>query len=199
MSNQVDSEAHFGARAKECGIADALLARLRANGIVTMGMLAFAVFRPGADFDEQTFNLWARDINRGVAPTMAEMAALRRLHFESEVILTSTLRASVEQSDSSTPKSLPVAERTLRLQQLRARLAGVNIQGANEPSQTLLDECCHQHETQTRKHIEASRCTSRESEIQVGRWTSASSLTLEACLSKRAKQCPTRLSARRIN
>ena len=49
-------------------------------------------------------------------PTLGAVAAVRRLHFEAEIVVTATLRSSVEQpSDSSTPKPLPHAERTARM------------------------------------------------------------------------------------
>ena len=169
MANQVNSEAHFRARALEYGLHEDILAALLAQNIKTMGALAFAIFRPGQDFDDNTFNNWARDLNNGVLPPMGSMSALRRLHFESEVILTSTLRASVESVDSSEPKSLPFAERATRMQQLRTRLTGISIHGQGEPSHSLVEEMCHQYESRCLKHVEASRCTSRENEIQAGK------------------------------
>ena len=169
MSNLVNSEAHFAARAREYGIPDDFLRRLDTNGIATIGGLAFAISRPGTDLDERTFTDWVRDLNLGVMPPMGVVSAIRRLHFESEVILTSSLRASVESSDSSTPKPLPITEKNVRMAQVRRRLAGLNIEGAGEPSQTLIEECCYQHETRVLKHIEAARCTSRENELQAGK------------------------------
>eukprot|EP00435_Cladocopium_sp_Y103_P026152 s3258_g6.t1 len=123
MSGIQDSEAHFAARAAEYGVPP--VARLKAQGISTLGHLAFAVFRPGADFIEREFDQWATDVNLG------------------------------------TPKAVPFAEKAARLQQLRERFQGLNIQGAGEPSSS-------QFETRVLKHIEAQRCTSREVEIQSG-------------------------------
>ena len=103
MTNQVSSEAHFRARALEYGLPDQWVDLLNANGIKTMGNMAFAISRPGAEFDESQFNDWSRDLNNGQMPTMGIMSGLRRLRFESEIVLTATLRASVETPDTTTP------------------------------------------------------------------------------------------------
>ena len=169
MSNIQDSEAHFASRALEYGLHAAFLNRLKDQGISTLGHLAFAVFRPGAEFEEKAFNDWATDVNEGVPLAMGAAAALRRLHFESEVVLTSTIRASVETPETGTPKPVPFAEKAARLDELRARFTGLNIHGAGEPSHALLDEACAQFETRVLRYIEPQKCTSRELEITSGR------------------------------
>ena len=169
MSNQVSSSAHFRARAAEYEIPEQMVDLLDRNHIRTMGNMAFAFSRPGAEFNEAEFTNWIRDLNGGNLPAMGIVAALRRLHFESEIILTASLRASVEAPESSTPKALPFAERSERLQQLRQRLTGLNIEGAGEPSHSLLDEVCAQYEQRTLKYLEPARCTSRENEVLTGK------------------------------
>ena len=139
MSGVQDSEAHFSARAAEYGLPLDFTNRLKTQGISTLGHLV----RPGTEFEERAFNDWATDINGGVPLAMGAAAALRRLHFESEVVLTSTIRASVEAPDTGAPKAIPFAEKTARMDELRDRF----IQGAGEPSHTLLDEVCSQFET----------------------------------------------------
>eukprot|EP00971_Amphidinium_carterae_P118852 2354380-Amphidinium_carterae.3 len=42
---------------------------------------------------------------------------------------------------------LPQAERETRLKQVRAMLRGLRIRGLMEPSETLIDACCHMMET----------------------------------------------------
>lgn len=190
MANPTDSAAHFDERARAYQLPEQLLTELKNNGIQTLGHLAFAIFRPGADFDEQAFNQWARDLNQGVAPTMGALAALRRLHFESEVVLTAALKASVESSEPSAPKPIPVAERSARLDALRARLVGVNIHGAGEPSHALIDEACHQFETRTLQYIEPARCTSRELEVSSGKTDKKLKLDATSLTIKEAKTVP---------
>lgn len=165
MSNQCDSEAHFEARAREYGVGLPLRNALTRNGIRTLAHLAFAIGRPGADVPEAQFDTWANTLNGGVQPAMGEMAALRRLHFESEVVVTASLKAAVEAPDDSVVKPIPFAERTTRMNDLRARLGGVAITGQNEPSHHLLDECCQQFEKRTLMYVEPCKCTCRESEV----------------------------------
>lgn len=169
MAGLVDSEAHFESRAVEYGVPAAFLQALRREGISTIGHLAFAVFRPGAEFNEREFDTWAQGINNNVPLTMGAAAAVRRLHYECEVIMTSTIRSTVETLDTSTPKAIPFAEKAARMDQIRTRLQGLNIFGAGEPSHALLDECAHQFETRVLKYLEPARCTSRENDITAGR------------------------------
>lgn len=138
MASQLDSEAHFTQRAEEYGIPNALLANLRNNGVTTMGQLAFAILRPGSEYDEATFDNWVRTINQGAAPTLAAMTGLRRLHFESEVILTSRLKAQVESPDPSGPRPIPFAERAARMNVVRNRLTGLYIYGQKGSHHRLL-------------------------------------------------------------
>ena len=125
MSGIQDSEAHFVARATEYGLPWSFLDRLKAQGVSTLGHLAFALFRPGSEFEERAFNDWAADIKNGVPLPMGAAAALRRLHVESEVVLTSTIRASVESPDPGTPKTVPFAEKAARMDELRGALSGL--------------------------------------------------------------------------
>ena len=169
MAGIQDSEAHFAARAAEYGLPNAFLARLKDQGVTTLGHLAFAVFRPGTEFEERAFNEWATDVNNGVPLAMGAAAALRRLHFESEVVLTSTIRASVEAPDAGTPRPVPFAEKTAKMDEMRGRFTGLNIHGTGEPSHALLDEVCSQYESRILRYVEPQKCTSRELEITTGR------------------------------
>eukprot|EP00435_Cladocopium_sp_Y103_P063137 s464_g24.t1 len=135
-----------------------------------MAHLAFSICRPGQDFEETKFDQWVTTVNGGVAPTVGALAALRRLHFEAEIVVTSTLKASVEQPQESTaPRPLPQAERNARMKQLKQQFTGLSLEGMNEPSQALIDECCHQNESRVLRYVEPAKCNSRESEVSAGR------------------------------
>ena len=190
MAGIVDSEAHFEARANEYGVPANFLQALRREGITTVGHLAFAVFRPGAEFNEREFDNWAQGVNNNVPLTMGAAAAVRRLHYECEVIMTSTIRSTVETPDSSTPKAIPFAEKTARMEQIRLRLQGLNITGVGEPSHSLLDECAHQFETRVLKYLEPARCTSRENEITSGRTDKKLKLDAGSLSIKESKSVP---------
>ena len=166
MANLQDSKAHFRARAAEYGVPDPFVQSLVTNGISTMAHLAFAIGRPGQEITDADFDTFITAVH-GAALTIGGAAAMRRLHFEAEIILTASLKASIEQpaSDSSTPRPTPIAERSARMTQLKTELAGVLIEGIGEPSHALVDECNHQYETRTLRYIEPSRCHSRETEV----------------------------------
>ena len=138
MAGVQDSEAHFASRAAEYGVPPEFVGRLKAEGISTLAHLAFAIFRPGTEFEERAFTDWATDRNNGIPLTMGAAAALRRLHFESEVVMTATIRASVETPDPGIPKAIPFAEKAARLDVLRTRFNGLHIHGVGEPSHAFI-------------------------------------------------------------
>ena len=118
MASLPDSAAYFNSRAAEYQVPSELVEALNAAGIRTMAHMAFSIARPGQEFDEEKFDEWLRNVNGGIMPTLGAVAEVRRLHFEAEIVLTATLRSSVEQpGDSSTPKPLPHAERLAQMQQ----------------------------------------------------------------------------------
>ena len=169
MASLQDSEAHFRQRAKEAGVDDAFVTALSNNQIHTLAHLAFAIGRPGQEISDNDFDAWVQLV-AGAPQTMGQSAAIRRLHFEAEVIITATLKAAVEQpSDLSQPKQVPLAERNARMTQVKARLNGVTIEGANEPAHQLIDECVFQYETRQLRYVEPGKCHSREVEISSGR------------------------------
>ena len=167
MASIQDSKAHFKARAEEYGLDGATISLLDGHGISTLSHLAFAISRPGQEVDEQKFNDWVLALNGGTPLSMGLTAGLRRLHFEAEIILTSVLKASIEEpvGETAAPKSTPVAERNARLRQMRGDLPGILIEGEGEPSHLLVDECVHQHETKLLRYIEPAKCHSRDSEV----------------------------------
>lgn len=71
--------------------------------------------------------------------------------------------------ESSTPKPLPHAERSARLQQLKTQFPGLKLTGANEPAQALLDECVFQFEHRLLRYVAPATCNSRETEVMAGR------------------------------
>ena len=190
MANPLQSKPHFRERAREYGVSERLIDELKDQGVESMGQLAFAIFRPGAEFDEQAFNQWAVQLNSGMRPTMGELAGLRRLHFESEVVATASLKASIEATDPGAPKPIPVAERSARLNEQRARLGGVSISGMGEPSHTLVDEICNQFETRVLRYVEPSRCTSRETEVTTGKSDKKLKLDTNTLTIKESKSVP---------
>ena len=65
---------------------------------------------------------------------MADMSTLKRLVFEGQTMLLAQLRDQVVNPDAASTRKLPAVERSTKMQNLKARLAGVVIEKALEPS-----------------------------------------------------------------
>ena len=70
MSGIQDSEAHFQNRAAEYGLPEEFVTRLRAQGVSTLGHLAFAIFRPGLN---------SKNVLSMIGQQMSTMGHLSRL------------------------------------------------------------------------------------------------------------------------
>lgn len=90
--------------------------------------------RPGQDFNEDRFDNWLKTVNGG---TLRAVAAARGLHFEAEIVLTATLRASVDQpAESPAPKPMPRAERAARMNQLKTHSTSLGSTSRPRPCLT---------------------------------------------------------------
>ena len=76
------------------------------------------------------------------------------------------------------------------MRQLKEQFAGLNLEGMNEPSQALIDECCHQNETRILRYVEPAKCNSRESEVAVGRTDRKLKIESNTLAIKEAKTTP---------
>lgn len=153
MSILVDSEAQFDSRAREIGVPDPVLGALKANGLNTMSKMAYWVGQPGSPLDETAL---ARELQvvTGARASVGELAATKRLVFESQAFTLQVLKSAIEApgSDSATPKKIPPAEKEARL-------------AANEPAISLFEQTMHQYENKAIKHIPPEKAISREFEI----------------------------------
>ena len=85
---------------------------------------------------------WAAELDRssaghfrcyGAAPTIGQLANLKRLFFESTTLVIASLKKSVssESSDQQhTVKRLPIAEKRARAEEQATRLSGLTFEGA---------------------------------------------------------------------
>ena len=192
MAALPDSEAYFKSRAAEHGVPMALVNRMDAAGLKTLGHLAFSISRPGQDFSEEKFDNWLANLNGGVAASLGATAAMRRLHFEAEVVVTAALRSAVENPDKegAGPKPLPYAERAARTATLKQQLPGLNVTGANEPSLALVDECVFQFETRMLRYVEPAKCGSRETEVMTTRTDKRLKIDTNSLSIKESKTTP---------
>ena len=95
MSLVIESTAQFTSRADEVGLSTATKNAFIAAGLNTMSKLAFWVNQPGTVVDEATFAAAAQNV-LGAAPTVGDLSALKRLHFESQAFTLQALKNSID-------------------------------------------------------------------------------------------------------
>jgi hypothetical protein len=160
----IESNAAFNSRARAIGLSDEIIQAINAGGIATFGTFAFCCpYVPGQP-DEEPFKI-AMTTLLGREATLGESAGLRRLYYESHAMALSEMKSKVDRTESDEPKALPAAEREARLRAQRARLTGVIITPATQPSNALVDRCFQQLEDQIIKYVPLHRCASREAEL----------------------------------
>ncbi|OLP80428.1 hypothetical protein AK812_SmicGene39165 [Symbiodinium microadriaticum] len=164
MTSPVDSAPYFIQRAEEISLGRRVSDALKAKGVNTLAQLAFCVGQPGQVLASTEFDSWSEGILTDL--TVGEKASLRRLILEAQTMLVASLKDMTESSEGATPKKVGVAERSARMDQLRAQLAGVSLTGPLEPSHALLDLAVQQWETRCLRYIGPEKCHSREDEVQ---------------------------------
>ena len=105
-----------------------------------MANLAFALGSNPGIIQEDDFQKFITTL--GVTDPQ-EILALRRLTFEAQTMLISSLKQEVSRpsASSSETKHMSPLERQSRIDALRAKTAGVTIKGEYEPSHGLIDAC----------------------------------------------------------
>ena len=132
MANSLtDSEAVMLERCSEVGLPTSASARLKAQAVNALSKLAYALRPPGESPSEDEIKSLIRE--GSADPPLGSVAALRRLIFESQTLMTAQVRNMIEHKDEE-KRELPAAERAERVKQQAARLAGVRLTGECECS-----------------------------------------------------------------
>ena len=190
MTSIVDSKAHFAKRCNDIGMSSRALASLVANGYETIGMLAFAIGQPGVPLVEDAMIQQFARTTFGVAASMADVTALKRMVFESHTLVLAQLREQVSNPDAATTRKLPAVERDAKMRMLRARLAGVVVEHQLEPSHALLDVFSQQWESRQLEYVHAEKCTSREWEVMKHKSSKQLTIDQDKLLVKEEKTVP---------
>ena len=164
MSSLVDSTAQFESQLHETGLGAPLVAALKTHGVRTLAQLAFTVGQPGQPIADASIEALIQ-ASIGRAPTLNETSILKRVAFEAQTYLTATLRQAVDRTDDA-PRKIPMAERSTRMEAIRANLGGLNISGELEPAHSVLDKMCGMYEANSLKYMDFASCISRPFEIQ---------------------------------
>ena len=162
MASLLKSEAAFEARAKEWGLPNEEVDRLKAAGIVNISLLAFATSAPGTPPSEDQL----RNLLRPLAPeslSVGTLAALRHLMFECQTLCLAHVKASVEGTDRKV--ELVPAERNTRIAAQKARMRGLTLTGPLECSHGSYDYVGQMLEKDSPMYLEPHRFDTRAAEV----------------------------------
>ena len=114
MASLLDSPAVFDEKAREAGLADESVARIKAQGVATLGQLAFAICQPG---ETPTADQLADLVRDGAAaPPLGVIAGARRLVFMAQTLAVADVKQMVEGgAETNAGKQMPAAERVARI------------------------------------------------------------------------------------
>ena len=162
----VDSEAFFDGRMSSMGITAATSTAVRSRGWTSLASYAYGSgFIPGQSLD----TVFVEEVLLVVVgpghATSPDSPRLRRLFFEAHTLALQDLRRRSERTESDVPVRLPAEERVVRLARLRIRYPGHEIDGASEPSNSLVDLLAQQLETGQLRYVPWSQCTNRNQEV----------------------------------
>ena len=162
MASLLKSEAAFDLKAKDCGLPDDEVAKLKAAGITNISLLAFAATAPGTAPTEDQL----RNLLRPGAPDslgVGTLAALRHLMFECQTLCLVHVKASVEGTDRKV--ELVPAERNSRIAAQKARMKGLTLSGPLECSHGSYDYVGQMLEKDSPMYLEPHRFDTRAAEV----------------------------------
>ena len=163
MSGLLDSVAHFEARAQEVGLSDAGIRALKRHGLATLGKVAHAIAMPGQAPSDEAITSWMQLNMQGC--TLGDQSAFRRLIWEGGALATADLRDQLSNPEAATNRKVPEAERTRRMDALKAALPGLLLEGPLEPSHHLLDRAASLEKENVFRYLGPEICTSRSWEV----------------------------------
>ena len=171
MATFMDSAPVFEQRLQACDVPASAIDALQKVGVTTLSKLAFCSSyspsmpddKPLMDFFNQTIDPQGQGLNAGI------LSALRRAFFEAHTFMLNDLRSKIDKREDEAPRKVPQAERNARLEAQRRRLAGIEIAGPLEPSDSLVDLVAQQKEDEILRYVELEVCTCRESEVRTAR------------------------------
>ena len=166
MSN-LESTVVFEARAREIGIEESELAVRRGKRWNTFGAFAFSTtYVPQGGDEAKLLKLVATVTGSGASePPDERIPPISRLFFEAYTLAAADLKQRVAQKPSDEPKPWAMPERVSRLNNHKARLAGVKTEGQSEPSYALNDFVSGMREFNQLQYCPWDKCTTRDQEI----------------------------------
>ena len=90
----LDSEATFAQQAGDAGLSEAWVDALRTGTLAIFAKLSFAVTSPGVVAKGDQITRFLGDLRPGVAPTLADSSAFKRILFESQTLMMHSFKAT---------------------------------------------------------------------------------------------------------
>ena len=118
---------------------------------------------PGQDIPDELIREWIETNAPGLS--LGDVAALKRILFESQTLVLSSLRQSILDPDATAKQKLPEAEKSQRLSAFKAANPGLFLDATSEPGHSLLELACEQERQNVLQHIPIEKCVSRQHEI----------------------------------
>ena len=163
----LESVAGFKARAFEIGMADTLVQRLTDAGIDTFGKLAYICRVCSTSGDDRPLkDALQQLVVDGDQLTPQEPILIRRLWFESYTLTVTEIQNKMQRNPIDTPKTIPLAERLVRVEEQHERLEGLIYDQFWEPAHALTDKVQAMLEDGVVTYLAPEKCVSRRDEIQ---------------------------------
>ena len=164
-TSATDSTATFRKHAGFLGLTQELIDGLVDGGIDSLGRLAFAATQPGQQATDGDVADLINNTNPGHALTLAETAIIKRLVFEAQMALIASIRTQTDPMADPSQRKLPAAERTARIENQRARLVGLTLEGSLEVGHQVYDTVAGMLEADSLRYLPPSKCITRMAEI----------------------------------
>ena len=163
MAALLESKAVLTSRAKSHGLSGAEIAVLVNAGVDNLAKLAFSITTPGVNPGEAEL----RGLLNNARPnevSIGSLASIRRLMFDAQTLAIQNIKSQVDGSDSAKRELVP-AERSVRIADQKARLAGYDLTGPLECSFASYDICVELQEKDAVYYLAPHKFTTRSSEV----------------------------------
>ncbi len=165
-SSLLDSTAAFEERAHAFGVEAWVVTKFKEKNLNTFGRFALAVaFNPQGQNDKPFVDY----VENLAESTLGQdqLAALRRLLFESHTLALADVRIRVESSPdpATASRKLPTAERLARQTAQQSRLGGIIFNPDTIPANQLVDTFVEMLEHNTLSYVKPGQCISRAQEV----------------------------------
>ena len=156
----------FEETARAFGVENWVIAKFKERNLNTFGRFAFAVAFNPQNQNDKPFVDYVENLAESTLG-QDQLAALRRLFFESHTLALADVRIRVESSPdpSTASRKLPTAERLARQTAQQCRLGGIIFNPDTIPANQLVDTFVEMLEHNTLSYVKPEQCISRAQEV----------------------------------